>query len=180
MKNERGFWCPGKSRPNPDHEGKQNEGGSTSRKPSKGLMAMKFMNKTSAIANDAECDAQNNDEEFNLEWKLCLSGGRKRQRTSQNGFAGKLACEYDMQHPDRVLIGRRSFNGFNPTVEAVYKACVASIRSGTKPRTAQVLSQQNQKELSDPQRSSPKASNVGMSVKHRAGEVKKKKRGKCK
>ncbi len=181
MKSERGFWCPGKSRPNPDREGKQNEGGSTYRKPSKELMAMKFMKKASGIANEAECDVQNKvlDEEFNLEWKLSLSGGKKRQRTSQNGVAGKLACECDVQHLDRVVIGRRSFNRFNPTVEAAYKACVASIRSGTKPRTVQVLSQQNQKELSDPQHS-PKASRVGMSVKHRGGEGKKKRRGKRK
>ncbi len=187
MKNERGFWCPGKSRPNPDREVKENENGTTYRKPSKELMAMKFMKKASSIANEAERDVENKvlDEEFNLEWRLSLSGGRKRQRTRQNGVdvSGKLACECDVQHPDRVVIGRRSFNGFNRTVEEAYDSCVASIRSGMKPQTVQVLqvlSQQNQKEISESQRSS-EASSVGMAVKRR-GESKKlkKKRGKCK
>ncbi len=186
MKNERGFWCPGKSRPNPDREVKQNESGTTYRKPSKELMAMKFMKKASSIANETERDVENKvlDEEFNSEWRLSLSGGRKRQRTRQNGVndsSGKLACECDIQHPDRVVIGRRSFNGFNRTVEEAYDACIASLRSGMKPHTVQVLSQQNhQKEILESQRSSSsQVSNVGINVKRR-GEGKKKKRGKCK
>ncbi len=183
MKNTRGFWCPGKSRPNPDREVKQNEGGTTYRKPSKELMAMKFMKRASSAVNKAECDVENKviDEEFNLEWRLSLSGGRKRQRTRQNevDVTGNLACEYDVQHPDRVLIGRRSFNGFNHTVEVAYEACIATIRSGVKPQTAQILlQQQNQKEISKPQPSS-EANSVGLTVKHR-GEGKRKKGGKRK
>lgn len=52
-------------------------------------------------------------------------------------LAHRLVCQSDEQDPALVMLGRRSFGGFNVVAEAAYEACVRDIAAGA--RIGQVL-----------------------------------------
>ena len=44
----------------------------------------------------------------------------------------RLVCRLDEQDPALVVVGRRSFGGFNAVAEAAYEACIKDIAAGER------------------------------------------------
>ncbi|CAM9894681.1 unnamed protein product [Ascophyllum nodosum] len=57
----------------------------------------------------------------------------KRLKANKSGKEkDRLVCRPDEQDPALVVLGRRSFGGFNAVAEAAYDSCIRDIAAGTR------------------------------------------------
>eukprot|EP00903_Cladosiphon_okamuranus_P006749 g6584.t1 len=96
--------------------------------PSQGLLAMKFMQRK--VKSD-EAQRQQQEKRDKLESDF-NSSYLKRLKPDKPDDKDRLICRVDEQDPALVMVGRRSFGGFNAVAEAAYDACVRDIAAGER------------------------------------------------
>eukprot|EP00752_Nemacystus_decipiens_P004583 g4183.t1 len=96
--------------------------------PSQGLLAMKFMQRK-VKADEAQKQQQEKRDKFESDFS---SSYAKRLKAAKTNDKDRLICRIDEQDPALVVVGRRSFGGFNAVAEAAYDACVRDIAAGER------------------------------------------------
>ncbi|CAN0374864.1 unnamed protein product [Pylaiella littoralis] len=95
--------------------------------PSQGLLAMKFMQRK-VKAEEAQKQQQDKREKLEREFSSSYAKRLKADKSAKD----RLICQEDELDPALVLLGRRSFGGFNTVAEAAYNACVRDIAAGER------------------------------------------------
>ncbi|CAM9668648.1 unnamed protein product [Ectocarpus sp. 6 AP-2014] len=96
--------------------------------PSQGLLAMKFMQRK-VQADEAQKQRQEKREKLESDFS---SSYAKRLKADKDTGKDRLICRQDEQDPALVVVGRRSFGGFNVVAEAAYDACIRDIEAGER------------------------------------------------
>jgi M-phase phosphoprotein 6 len=115
------YWKPGNDKPKPPSRQSASPNQLSSFKPSNTLLAMKFMRKQAAVPAEQETFVQPAAEQ--------PTNKHKRQRVDGAASSDKqpLVCEPEARTAAGVIVGRRSFNGFNQTAELAYSASVKAV-----------------------------------------------------
>jgi hypothetical protein len=115
------YWKPGNDKPKPPSRQSASPNQLSSFKPSNTLLAMKFMRKQAAVPAEQEVFVQPAAEQ--------PTNRNKRQRVDGAAASDKqpLVCEPEARTAAGVIVGRRSFNGFNQTAELAYSASVKAV-----------------------------------------------------
>jgi hypothetical protein len=125
------FWKPGEAHPALAASSKPKQSAGAS----EGLLGMKFMQRRAKADADAAAilkEKEEEDEEFDCAW-AAESLGLKASVASESGVL--LQCAPEIARADRVILGRRSFMGFNKGVEHTYEACIVSLRGEGSAKT---------------------------------------------
>ncbi|CAM9690632.1 unnamed protein product [Scytosiphon promiscuus] len=96
--------------------------------PSQGLLAMKFMQRK-VKADEAQKQQQDKRDKLDRDFS---SSYAKRLKADRGNQKDRLVCRTDEQDPALVVVGRRSFGGFNAVAEAAYNACIRDIAAGER------------------------------------------------
>jgi M-phase phosphoprotein 6 len=116
------YWKPGNDKPKPPLRQSASPNQLSSFKPSNTLLAMKFMaRKQAAVPVEQEAFVQPAAEQS--------ANKNKRRRVDGAAASDKqpLVCEPEARTAAGVVVGRRSFNGFNQTAELAYTASVKAV-----------------------------------------------------
>ncbi|CAB1112912.1 unnamed protein product [Ectocarpus sp. CCAP 1310/34] len=99
--------------------------------PSQGLLAMKFMQRK-AQADEAQKQRQEKREKLESDFSSSYAKRLKADKDTGKDRRKVLICRRDEQDPALVVVGRRSFGGFNVVAEAAYDACIRDIEAGER------------------------------------------------
>jgi M-phase phosphoprotein 6 len=116
------YWKPGNDKPRPPSRQSASPNQLSSFKPSNTLLAMKFMARKQAAAPvEQEAFVQPEAEQ--------PAHKHKRRRVDDANASDKqpLVCEPEARTAAGVIVGRRSFNGFNQIAELAYTASVKAV-----------------------------------------------------
>ncbi|CAM9176259.1 unnamed protein product [Chrysoparadoxa australica] len=101
--------------------------------PSKGLLAMQFMKRRAQAEEQLAKEAsirRATDEAFDTEWARALQG-----KSTEENVDDELVCLEEAVDPLKVILGRRSFGGFNSVIEVAYARSVN--QQLRRPRTSE-------------------------------------------
>ncbi|CAM9510372.1 unnamed protein product [Ectocarpus sp. 12 AP-2014] len=97
--------------------------------PSQGLLAMKFMQRK-VQADEAQKQRQEKREK--LESDFSSSYSKRLKADKDTGKDRRVLISTSDHDPALVVVGRRSFGGFNVVAEAAYDACIRDIKAGER------------------------------------------------